>query len=109
MSIPYHPGKVNVVHDALTRLKLWRIAHVNKDKKESFANHFYNHPNIIAKKVHRLSWLLVCLLDSSERGVVMMNEAKSSLVSKVKDKQDKNPLLLELKVNGYKQNVMRFK
>ena len=37
-----------------------------------------------------------------------MNGAKSSLVSQVKDKQNQDPILLELNTNVYKQNVLDF-
>jgi len=39
---------------------------------------------------------------------VVMNGAKSSLVSEVKGKQDQDPLLLELKARVYKQKVVTF-
>ena len=38
----------------------------------------------------------VLLLDSIEGGVVVNNGDESSMVSKVKEKQDNDPLLLEL-------------
>ena len=47
-------------------------------------------------------------MDSSEGGVVVMNRAESSLVSKVKEKQDQDPFLLELKANIQKQRVLAF-
>ncbi|WMV46288.1 hypothetical protein MTR67_039673 [Solanum verrucosum] len=37
-----------------------------------------------------------------------MNGAESSLVSEVKEKQDQNPILLELKANVHKEKVMAF-
>uniref|UniRef100_M1DE23 Gag-pol protein n=1 Tax=Solanum tuberosum TaxID=4113 RepID=M1DE23_SOLTU len=43
-----------------------------------------------------------------EGGVVVINEVESSLVSKVKEKQDQDPLLLELKASVHKQKVMAF-
>ena len=49
MSVHYHPGKANVVADALSRLSMGSIAHVKEEMKE------------LAKDVHRLAHL-----DSSE-------------------------------------------
>ncbi|XP_049369927.1 uncharacterized protein LOC125834816 [Solanum verrucosum] len=89
-------GKANVVVDALSRLSMGSTAHVEEGKKE------------LAKEVHRLAHLGVHLLDSSESGVVVMNGVESSLVSEVKEKQDKDPLLLELKANVYNHKVMSF-
>ncbi|KAH0738137.1 hypothetical protein KY290_036842 [Solanum tuberosum] len=86
MSILYHPGKANVVTDALSRLSMGSTAHFEKDKKD------------LAKEVHRLAQLGVRLMDSTKGGVVLMNGAKSSLVSEVKEKQDQDPLLLEIMV-----------
>ncbi|KAH0710411.1 hypothetical protein KY284_011838 [Solanum tuberosum] len=67
MSILYHPGKANVVSDALSRL-----------------------------------------MDSTERGIVVTNGAESSLVSEVKEKQDQDLILLDLKANFHKQRVLAF-
>ena len=61
MSILYHPGKANVVVDALSRLSMGSIAHFEKDKKE------------LAKDMHRLARLGVRLMDSTEGRVVVMN------------------------------------
>ena len=96
MSILYHQGKANIVVDALSRLSMGSTAHVEEEKRE------------LAKDVHRLARLGVRLMDSTEGGVVVMNGAESSLVSEVKEKQDQDPILLELKANVHKQKVMAF-
>ncbi|KAH0764840.1 hypothetical protein KY285_000711 [Solanum tuberosum] len=70
MSILYHPDKASVVADALSRLSMGSTTHLEGDKKE------------LAKDVNRLAWLGVRLMDSSEGGVVVMNGAEPSLVSK---------------------------
>lgn len=62
----------------------------------------------MAKEVHKLAHFRVCLLDSSDGRVIVIKEAESSLVSKVKEKQDKDPILLELKANVHKEMVMNF-
>ncbi|KAH0739576.1 hypothetical protein KY290_038281 [Solanum tuberosum] len=64
-SILYHPGKASVVSDALSRLSMGSIAHVEEEKKE------------LAKDVHRLARLGIRLMDSTEGGVVVMNGAES--------------------------------
>ncbi|WMV33653.1 hypothetical protein MTR67_027038 [Solanum verrucosum] len=43
MSILYHPGKANVVDDALSRLSMGSTTHFEEDKKE------------LSKDVHRLN------------------------------------------------------
>ncbi|WMV41426.1 hypothetical protein MTR67_034811 [Solanum verrucosum] len=85
MNVHYHLGKANVVVDALIRLSIGSLAHVLEEKKE------------LAKDVHRLSRLGVCLLDTSDGGVIVRNGSESSLVVEVKEKQGSDPILLKLK------------
>ena len=42
MSVHYHPGKTDVVVDAISRLSMGSVAHVEKERKE------------LVKNVHRL-------------------------------------------------------
>ena len=85
MSVHYHPGKENIVADALSRLSMGSVAHFEEQKKE------------LVKAVHRLARLGVLLMSISESGVIVQNGAESSLVVEVKEKQDNDPILLELK------------
>ncbi|KAH0633358.1 hypothetical protein KY284_036144 [Solanum tuberosum] len=96
MSVLYHPGKADSVTNALSWLSVASTSYVEKYMKE------------LAKNVHRLARLGVRLMDSNEGGVVVMNGDESSLVSEVKEKQDKDPICLELKENVHKQKVMAF-
>ncbi|WMV32978.1 hypothetical protein MTR67_026363 [Solanum verrucosum] len=75
----------NVVADALSRLSMGSVAHVEEEKKE------------LSKDVHHLDRLGVCLLYSSDGGVIVKNMSESLLVSEVKEKQDSDPILLQLK------------
>ena len=47
-------------------------------------------------------------MDSREGGIVVTNEDSSSLDSKVKERQDKHPILLDLKANVHKQSISDF-
>ncbi|KAH0764885.1 hypothetical protein KY285_000756 [Solanum tuberosum] len=96
MSVHYHPGKENVVADALSRLSMGSVAHVEEEKKE------------LTKDVHRLACLGVHLMSISDGGVTVQNVAESSLVVEVKEKQDSDPILLELKVAAQKQTFEIF-
>ena len=58
MSVYYHPGKANVVADALSRLSMGSVAHV--DEK-----------NDLVKDVHRLARLGVFLMSISDNGVTV--------------------------------------
>ena len=59
MRMHYHPGKANVVADALSRLSIGSVAHVDKEKKE------------LVKDVHRLARLGVRLISISDNGVTV--------------------------------------
>ena len=93
MSVHYHPGKANVVANALSRLSMGSVAHVEKERKE------------LVKYVHSLARLGVHLMSISDSGVIVKNKAESSLVVEVKEKQDSDQILLELKGVVYNQRV----
>ena len=71
--------------DALSRLSIGSIAHVDDGRKK------------LAQEVHQLVRLGVRLVDSAEGSVWVQSSSKSSLVSEVKEKQDKYPSLVKLK------------
>ena len=57
MSVLYHPGKTNVVDDALSRMSMGSVAHIENSKKK------------LAQEVHQLARLGVCLVYSAEGSV----------------------------------------
>ena len=61
MSVHYHPGKANVVEDALSRLSMGIVDHIDEERKE------------LVKDVHRLAHLGVCLISTSDNGVSIQN------------------------------------
>ncbi|WMV58674.1 hypothetical protein MTR67_052059 [Solanum verrucosum] len=93
MSVHYHPGKANVVPDALSRLSMGSVAHVEEEKRE------------LAKDVHKLARLGVRLMSISDGGITVQNGAESSLVVEVKEMQDSDPILFELKGAVHNQRV----
>ena len=54
--------------------------------------------------------MFIRLMDSAEGGTVVTNGDESSLVSEVKEKQDQDPILLELdlKSSVHKERVLDF-
>ncbi|KAH0720092.1 hypothetical protein KY284_005122 [Solanum tuberosum] len=88
MNVLYHPGKANEVDDALSRLPVVSVAHVEKERKE------------LAKDVHRLARLGVFLMSIFYGGVTIQNGSESSLVAEVTEKQESDPILLQLKGAG---------
>ena len=93
MSVNYHPRKANVVVDALSRLSIGSVSHVEEKRKE------------LVKDVHRLARLGVRLMSISDNGVKVQNGVESSLVVKVKENQDGDPILLELKDAAHNKRV----
>ena len=96
MSILYHKGKANVGVDSLSRLSMGSTTHGKEEKRE------------LAKDIHRLTRLGVRLIDSTKGGIMVTDGAKSSLVSEVKEKQNKDPIFLNWKENVHKQRVLAF-
>ena len=74
MSVLDHPGKANVVADALSRLTMDSVSHVEEGKKD------------LAKYVHRFARLGVRLEDSPNGGFAVHNNSGSSIVIEVKSK-----------------------
>ncbi|WMV45982.1 hypothetical protein MTR67_039367 [Solanum verrucosum] len=96
MNVYYHPSKANAVADALSRLSMGSVSHVEEERGE------------LAKDVQRLARLGVRLSSISDSGVTVQNGAKSSLVVDVKEMQDSDPMLLELKGAVHNQRVEVF-
>ncbi|WMV08641.1 hypothetical protein MTR67_002026 [Solanum verrucosum] len=96
MSVLYHPDKANVVADALSRLSMGSVAHIEDNKKK------------LVQDVHRLSRLGVRLVDSTKGGVMVHNSSESSFVTDVKAKQGLDPTLVELKETVLKKSVECF-
>ncbi|XP_069146050.1 uncharacterized protein [Solanum lycopersicum] len=69
INVHYHPGKANVVADALIKMSIGSTTYIEDEKKK------------LAKKVHRLG---VRLVDSTSRGVSVYHRSESSLVVEVK-------------------------
>ena len=85
MNVHYHPGKANIVADALSRMRMGSTSHVEDEKKE------------LVKDMHRLARLGVRLVDSTSGCVSFHPSSGSSLVVEVKKHQHLDPILMELK------------
>uniref|UniRef100_A0A1U7VP16 Uncharacterized protein LOC104220466 n=1 Tax=Nicotiana sylvestris TaxID=4096 RepID=A0A1U7VP16_NICSY len=59
----------------------------------------------LAREVHQLASLGVRLVDSNEGGVIVQNRTESFLVVEVKEKQYKDPFLVQLKEGIYKRKT----
>ena len=85
MSVLYQPGKANVVADALSRMTMGSVSHLDEAKKD------------LAREVHRLSRLGVRFECSPDGGAKVHHNSGSSLVVEVKSKQHLDLSLMELK------------
>ena len=85
MSVRYHPGKDNMVVNALSRLSKGSVSHINEARKD------------LVKDVHRLARLGVRLKDSPNGSFVVHHNSESSLVVEVNSKQHLDQSLMELK------------
>ncbi|KAH0725795.1 hypothetical protein KY284_001660 [Solanum tuberosum] len=96
MSVHYNLGKANVVADALSRLSMGSVAHVEGERKEQ------------TKDFHKPTRLGVRLMSISDGGVTVQNGSEFSLVVEVKEKQDSDPILLQLKgaVGELRQHIL---
>uniref|UniRef100_A0A1U7VJ65 Uncharacterized protein LOC104216572 n=1 Tax=Nicotiana sylvestris TaxID=4096 RepID=A0A1U7VJ65_NICSY len=91
-----HPGKANVMEDALSQKSMGSLAHLEA------------HQRSLAEEVHWLASLGVHLADSSEGNVIVQNRAESLLVVEVKEKQYDDPLLVQLKEGIHKHRTTAF-
>ena len=62
----------------------------------------------LEKYVHRLPRLGVCLMDSTEGGLVVKHKAKSSLALEVKQNQDREPFCFKWRKISIKKRVLTF-
>ena len=74
MSVRYHPGKDNMVVNALSRLSKGSVSHIDEAKKD------------LVKDVHWLARLGVRLEDSLNGGFMVHHNSESSFVVEVKSK-----------------------
>ena len=70
---------------AHSRLSIYSVVYVDDKRNE------------LVKDLHRLACLGVGLMSICDNGVTVQNEEDSSLVVEVKEKQDSDSILLELK------------
>ena len=75
MSVLYHPEKANVVADALSRMTMGSVYHVEEAKKH------------LVKDIHRLASLGLGLENSLNCAFMVHQNSESSLVVEVKYKQ----------------------
>ena len=73
MNVLYHPEKENIVVDALSRIIMGSVSHLDSKKG-------------LEREVHRLARLGVRLESSPNRGAIVYHNSDSSLVVEVKTK-----------------------
>ncbi|XP_049406096.1 uncharacterized protein LOC125869682 [Solanum stenotomum] len=96
VNILYHPGKANVVADALSQLSMGSLVHLPCVQQE------------VVRDVHKLASLGVRLLEAEDRGVVVQNTAESSLVALVKEKQYDDPIFQQYREGIREHQITAF-
>ena len=96
MSVLYHLGKANILVDALSRMSMGSVAHVDDSKKK------------LTQEVHHLSRIGVRLVDIDEGDIWVQSSSELSLVFEVKEKQGRDPSLFKLKESVKDQKVEAF-
>lgn len=85
MNVLYHPCYDNIIVDAIKRLSMFSVENVEKKRKK------------LAKDVYHLVRLGDCLMNILGDDVIVHNVSYSSLVVKVKEKQDIDHILFQVK------------
>ena len=85
MSVLYHPGKANVVADAISRMNTGSVSHLDVAKKD------------LEREVYRLYIFGMRLEISPDGGTIVHHNSELSLVVKVKSKQHLDLALMEFK------------
>ncbi|XP_060192697.1 uncharacterized protein LOC132622171 [Lycium barbarum] len=90
VDILYHPGKANVVADALSRRSMESLCDVRPEKRE------------MTRELQQLASLGVRVVDSGSKGTTIQNSAVLSLVVEVKERQYEDPMLMH-----YRDTLLR--
>ncbi|XP_055826358.1 uncharacterized protein LOC129894726 [Solanum dulcamara] len=88
VDILYHPGKANVVADALSRKSLGSLTEVPAEKKE------------IVHEIGQLASLGVRLAELGDNGISVREVAESSIIEEIKRRQYEDPVLAQYRDTG---------
>lgn len=96
INILYHPGKANVVADALSRKSMGVLAHLAVQRRS------------LGREIQKLANDGIRLDETEEGGITAYALAQSSLVAHVKAKQDEDPYLVKLKEGVRNKEITAF-
>ena len=96
VDILYHPGKANVVADALSRRSMGSLSYLGVEKRK------------LVQELHQLASLGVRLLEADDSRVTIQDTAVSSLVVEVKSRQQEDPSLEQLSIKAQDQQSLAF-
>jgi len=96
INILYHPGKANVVADALSRKSMGVLAHLAVQRRS------------LGREIQKLANDGIRLDETEEGDITAYALAQSSLVAHVKAKQDEDPYLVKLKEGVRSKEITAF-
>ena len=85
MNVHYHQGKANVVADALRRLRIHSVSHIDDEKKELVKRYTNWLGYVYGLQIHQVESLFVVDVKAKQHFNLVLMEFKDSVLSKLNE------------------------